>query len=214
MLESFMMTFNKWLNSANIFWRGRFVIIFINGLTSPYIYPFPDVAGSSRKSSFTYTHSNHFQKELFTVVKRVNSYFFCQEKRQKKNRCYWCLSCYPPRFLVVGTNSDIPTVAKNTDIYFFTHYYAEKKWLWFFWCFLCGLILWMLCVCIWRAPMLARNGFIFFLPLLSREFVWTILTSNHKHILMWAFHTTVKIKLWLLFVSLYLSICICRDDVL
>ena len=48
-----MMTFNKWLNSANIFWRGRFVIIFINGLTSPYIYPFPDVAvGSSQGGGF------------------------------------------------------------------------------------------------------------------------------------------------------------------
>ena len=52
-----MMTFNKWLNSANIFWRGRFVIIFINGLTSPYIYPFPDVAGSSRRLFLSYTHT-------------------------------------------------------------------------------------------------------------------------------------------------------------
>ena len=80
-----MMTFNKWLNSANIFWRGRFVIIFINGLTSPYIYPFPDVAGSSRKSSFTYTHAvsifrrNYLQRYKGLIIT------FCARRNGKKS---------------------------------------------------------------------------------------------------------------------------------
>ena len=139
---------------------------------------------------------------------------FCARRNGEKNRCYWCLSFYQPRFLVVGKNSDIQAVAKNTDIYFFTHYYAEKKWLWFFWCFLCALILWMLCVCIWRAPMLARNGFIFFLPLLSREFVWTILAIVTTS----TFWCEPFIQIWKSIhgcsLCLYLLICICHHDVL
>ena len=79
-----MMTFNKWLNSANIFWRGRFVIIFINGLTSPYIYPFPDVAGSSRKSSFTYTHAASIFRRNYLQRYKGLIITFCARRNGKK----------------------------------------------------------------------------------------------------------------------------------
>ena len=79
------MTFNKWLNSANIFWRGRFVIIFINGLTSPYIYPFPDVAGSSRKSSFTYTHAASIFRRNYLQRYKGLIITFCARRNGKKS---------------------------------------------------------------------------------------------------------------------------------